>query len=327
VQRLRLAALILGGAMLMSSAGAGSAPPALKVTMFDLRGGNAGGITELVAGPGGIWFSSLGPTQVGRMTTAGKAKRWKVPTLVAADYSAAGNNIVLGPDGNIWITGQTANASVVAKVRPNGKGTVVDLGMPSAPGRDAIAALGTRKGGPLYYGIWWNSLGRVTTGGNVLPKITQGVPVPLAAVGWAADRSGAMWFVYNRWYGRVTGTSVQTWEPAGSHKFVDVTMGADGKMYLADRNAPAGLGIARVDASGAYKQFKVKGGVRAITTGPDGNVWGVGDFEAVLVRVTPRGALKTYTIPGHTGHIASGFGKLWIESGGGFIGRVDLPKK
>jgi streptogramin lyase len=311
--------------LLLAVSPAASAPPALKVTQFQVVGG---GITDLVAGPGGIWFSSLGATQVGRMTVSGKVKRWKVPTLLAADNSAAGNNIVVGPDGNVWITGQTANATVVAKVRPSGKGTVVDLGMPNAPGRDAIAALGTRRGGPLHYGIWWNSLGRVTTGGAVLPKITEGIPVPLGAVGWAADRSGTMWFVYGRGYGRVTGTTAQTWEPAGDHNFVDATLGADGKIYLADRKAARQLGIARVDGSGAYKEFKVKGGIRAITTGPDKNVWGVGDFQAILVRLTPKGKLTQYSIPGNTGHIASGFGKLWIETGNaGYIGRVDLPAK
>ncbi len=212
-------------------------------------------------------------------------------------------------------------------MKPSGAGALVDLGMPNAPGVDAIAALGTRKGGPLYYGIWWNSLGRVAASGGVLPKI-GGLPPPLGAVGWAADRSGAMWFVYGRGYGRVTGASAQTWEPAGKHNFVDATLGADGKIYLADRSAGERLGIAVVGADGSYKQFKVSGGVRAITTGPDKNVWGVGDFEAILVRLTPKGALTKYSIPGNTGHIASGFGKLWIETGNaGYIGRVDLPKK
>ena len=262
------------------------------------------------------------------MTTAGKTTRFKVPGLLAADNSAAGNNIVVGPDGNIWITGQTSTAWVVAKVKPSGAGTVVDLGMPNQPGKDAIAALGTRKGGPLHYGIWWNSAGRLSTAGAVLPRITSGFPQTAAALGWAADRTGGMWFVYGRGYGRVVGTTAKTWEPAGRHNFVDLTLGTDGKIYLADRNNGQKLGIARVDASGAYTQFKVPGGVRAIATGPDGNVWGVGDYQAELVRLTPKGTLTHFAIPGNTGHIASGFGKLWIETGNaGFIGRVELPAK
>jgi virginiamycin B lyase len=311
--------------VLLQAGAATSAPPAVKVTQFQVVGG---GITDLVAGPGGIWFASLGPTHVGRMTVAGKVKRWKVPTLLHVDNSAAGNNIVRGPDGNIWITGETtSNRYVLAKVRPNGASTIVDLDMPNQPGRDAIAALGTRGGGPLHYGIWWNTLGRVATGGAILPRVT-GLTQPTGAVGWAADRSGAMWFVYGRGYGRVTGTTAKTWEPGGRHNFVDVTLGVDGKMYLADRNAPQGLGIARVDATGTYKQYRVKGGIRAITTGPDRNVWGIGDFQAILVRLTPEGKLTQYSIPGNTGHIASGFGKLWIETGNaGYIGRVDLPAK
>ena len=266
----------VASAVLFSAGSAASAPPALTVKQTQVAGG---GITDIVVGPGGIWFAALGPTQIGRMTPGGLVKRWKVPGLVAADNSAAGNDIVVGPDRNLWITGQTSSSWVVAKVKPTGAGTVVDLGMPNQPGKDAIAALGTRKGGPLHYGIWWNSAGRVSASGAVLPKIANGFPQTAAAIGWAADRAGAMWFVYGRGYGRVVGTTATTWEPAGKHNFVDVTLGADGRMYLADRSAGEKLGIARVGADGSYTQFKVVGGVRAITTGPDGNVWGVGDYR------------------------------------------------
>ncbi len=315
--------LIVG---LLGAASAAGAPPALKVKQFPVPGGN---VLALTAGPGGMWFSEAGgPTNLGRVTPAGAVKRWKVPGLISSDNSAAGNSIVYGPDRNIWITGLTSDAWVVARVRPNGVGKVIDLGMPNLSGRDAIAGLGTRKGGPLFYGIWWNKAGRVSTSGSVLPPVTNGFPQTAAALGWAADRAGAMWFVYGRGYGRITGTTTRTWEPAGRHNFVDVTLGADGLIYLADRNSPQKLGIARVGADGSYKQFRVAGGVGSIATGPDGNVWGVVEYTAELVRVTPKGVVKSFAIPGNTSQIASGFGKLWIVTGNaGFVGRVDLPPK
>ena len=257
----RLAAPLLAVFWLLAAAtSAQGAGPALTLTKIQALGG---GVSDLASGPGGIWFTALGSKQVGRISPAGKVARFALP-IVAVDNSAAGNNIVLGPDGNIWVTGKTSSQSVLVRVKPSGKGSVVGLELPLAPGKDAVAALGTRKGGPLYFGVWWNRAGRIAATGTLLAGADEasGFPQTAAALGFAADRSGAVWFVYGRGYGRIVGTAVTTWEPSDGHKheFRDIVLGPDGNMWVADNNNAERLGVGRIAADGKLTEYPVAGG-------------------------------------------------------------------
>lgn len=307
---------------------ASAAPAPLTVQTITVPGA---GVVDLTAGPGGMWYSALGPKQIGRVSPAGGVRRFALP-IAAVDASAGSNDLVAGPDGNVWVTARTASAWVLVRVRPNGKGTVVDLGMPNQPGKDAVAALGTHKGGPLWFGVWWNRAATITVDGTVAsgPGVAEGFPQTAAAIGWAADRTGAMWFVYGRGYGRIRGGTVSTWEPADGHKheFRDIALGPDGNMWVADNNNAERLGVGRISPTGALREFRVPGGPWSITVGPDRNLWVSLPYSGVA-RVTPKGMVTTYTGVGpNPSSIASGFGKLWlVTANAGAIARIDVPKR
>jgi virginiamycin B lyase len=307
------------------------ASPALKIKKFPLKAASA---LELTAGPGGMWFTlNTHATPFGRITPAGVVKQWKLgaASTFDPDNSTGQNSIALGPDGNLWATGQASGRWVLVRIRPTGAATRVDLTMPNEPGKDAIAAVGTGAADKtVYYGIWWNTVGHVSTAGSVLPKIgpEAGFPQTAAALGWAADRAGRMWFVYGRGYGVVDSTAkVSSWEPAGKHNFIDITRGPDGNMWVADHNQAEKKGIGRISPDGTLKVYAVAGGPHSIAAGPDRNVWFTLDWKPGIGRISPTGKVKIYPLPGESpAALAAGFGKLWfVTDNGGAIARVDLP--
>ncbi len=287
------------------------------------------GVADVAAGPGGMWFSALQPKQAGRVTPAGVVKQFTLP-IKAIDNSAGGNNIV-STAGSVWIAVQTTSESALARVAPSGKGTIVGLGMPTAPGKDAVAAIGAR-GRMISFGVWWNRSGTISTSGTLGPSAGEanGFPKTAAALGWAADRSGAMWFVYGRGYGKVAGQNVTTWEPSDgrAHEFRDITLGPDGNMWVADNENAVGYGVGRVAPDGTLKELELPGGPWSITAGPDKNIWVSLPYRGIA-RVTPAGKITVYTgLGANPSAIASGFGKLWlVTDNAGAIYRIDVPKK
>lgn len=326
VRRLGVLGVVVGLGFVIVTCSA-AAGPSLTFTRVVAPGG---GVSDLVAGPGGMWFSVLGPKQLGRITPSGAVKAFTLP-IVSIDSSAAGNNIVKGADGNVWLTGKTKTDSVLVRVTPSGNGRIVSLGIPLAPGKDAVAALGTGKRGPLSFGVWWNRVGRVSTAGALLAGAggSTGFPQTAAALGFAADRSGAMRFVYGRGYGRISGTTVTAWEPTDGrkHEFRDIVLGPDGNMWVADNNNGERLGVGRITAAGKLTEFKVAGGPWSITAGPDGNLWVSLPYVGVA-RVTPAGKVTTYRgVGANPSAIASGFGKIWlVTDNAGVVARIDPPR-
>jgi streptogramin lyase len=76
---------------------------------------NPGSPLALVAGPdGNLWFTEVKTRKIGRLTPAGSVTEYPLPAGIGPDFPGAGsspstagtgaNGIVVGPDGNLWLT-------------------------------------------------------------------------------------------------------------------------------------------------------------------------------------------------------------------------------
>jgi virginiamycin B lyase len=134
-------------------------------------------------------------------------------------------------------------------------------------------------------------------------------------------------------------TTVLPTASAGSTDFIEyaipsaaslpqgITLGPDGALWFAERNAKA---IGRIAADGTIAEFFLPPtGAQPfwITAGPDGNLWFTERSAGRIGRVTPAGAITEFAVPtaaSQPAGIAAGpDGALWFaEQSGGKIGRI-----
>jgi virginiamycin B lyase len=154
----------------------GRVTPAGDITEFAVPYRDSGPEAIATGPDGALWYGTDG--HVGRMTTAGRARLFKVPFLYV-------HGIALGSDGNMWVTGYvpTTNfGAAVARVTPRGKVRLFRRGLSglhlegiaSGPGRAlSVAELGRQDD---------DGIARVSTTGAVreLPR-TPPCKVPAVA--------------------------------------------------------------------------------------------------------------------------------------------------
>ena len=142
----------------------------------------------IVSGPGGkLWFSTNGNATVGFITPPGA----EVPTTDQYALPGSGNDITVGPDGNLWVA---EPAGPIARVTPAGTVTEFPTRHPDEQ-PVGIAA------GPDGY-IWFTSLGspndhigRMTTDGVMTAADDFTVPMSGANVNYIAPGpDNRMWF-------------------------------------------------------------------------------------------------------------------------------------
>lgn len=261
---------------------------------------------DMVTGPdGALWFTQSNH-MIGRMTTAGVATQFPIPTA-----SSVPSGITVGPDGNLWFTEYSGDK--IGRITTGG--TVTEFPLPP----EGQAPLGITAGpdGNLWFvseGSSSGAVGRITTAGavtmfptgftsninditagpdgnlwvaafaDIYRVTTAGVITPFqngsnVATGITSGSDGNLWFVGGfAQVSRMTTAGVVTHFslPSGFFPGGGITSGADGNLWFTARNnSTGGTAVGRVTTSGTVTMFKNPfiGPLQGITAGPDGALW------------------------------------------------------
>jgi streptogramin lyase len=237
-------------------------------------------------------------------------------------YSAHDNAFFIADASNNQIREVTASGKVktlagsgVAKVK-DGVGNRAAFVLPEFLALDPMR-------GALYVASYAN-IRVTTTTGPTAPPPTHGIAlenppsVPNASAGLAVASNGTTWFT------EATANKIGKLSPGGKLNELplpggfgspgQMILGGDGDMWFIDSNPPAFPNspplnnyLARVTAAGRITEFAVS--TRAITLGPDGNVWFAGTGVGY---VTPLGAITQYLAGSTPQGVAKGFdGNIW----------------
>ncbi len=170
-------------------------------------------------------------------------------------------------------------------------------------------------------------IGRITARGTYTLEARAGTEVSNGiAVG--SDRN--LWFTTFDGVGRITTAGAVTLFNDPSASFPQgITSGPDGALWFAQSNGTVG----RITTTGTITHFTVaaqNAGLQGIVAGPDGNFWitqslvGGSRETNKVIRLTPKGKTKTFTVGSGPAWICAGPDKaLWFaEEGANAIGRL-----
>jgi virginiamycin B lyase len=279
---LRPALAALGFVLL--SASAVRAAPVLTEFSLPSSTSNPNGITT---GPdGALWFTEvgaedkitqnpLGPSKIGRITTAGTVTEFATP---AANSDPRG--IAVGPDGNLWFA--EAGGNNIGRITT--AGVITEFPVPTANSAPNGIAAGPDGN------IWFteqagNKIGRITPSGTVTE-----FPIPTSGSspqGITAGPDGNLWFTEQtaNKIGRITTSGTVTEfviSSGGSISMLEnnIVAGPDGALWFATNCDQTGT----ITTSGTITLFPpvdancplmAGGHGQSITVGPDGSLWRV----------------------------------------------------
>jgi streptogramin lyase len=305
--------------------GAAAAAPGEFATFSLPAGSGPEGIT---AGPdGNVWFTERGSDRIGRVTPGGEMTEFPLPTENAQPFQ-----ITAGPDGNLWFT--ELRTGEVGRITPTGAVT-------EFPVCDYCRPWGITTGpeGDLWVALpGAGEIARVTPAGAVtrlsLGPLGPNEPRQIAFGPdgnlWVADEGLELEEPTIGQIGRVTPdgvvTSFRVPTPVENFRPTGIAAGPDGALWFAG----SGVGVGRIDTSGAITEFPLPlfSESDTITAGPDGNLWfgnsGPSSRDGSVGRLTPDGHLSTYAVPyGSRGVAVGPDGNIWFtEWAGHAIGRI-----
>src|SRR4051794_35725160 len=228
----------------------------------------------VLAERGVVWFTES--DNVGRITPHGTIIEYPLPTT-----PAGGQGLVRGPDGNLYITEQDANA--IARLNPR-TGSVHEFPIPTPDS----TALGLTVGPDRA--LWFiertgDKVGRMTLNGTFTEyPLTPGAFPNRIVTG----PDGALWFteLFAGKLGRITTNGIITEYPIDGGP-VGITVGNDCQLYVVLSNAGD---AARVDLNGTVTgRWDLPGANVPLQIAPgfDRDIWITNTFGDSLFRLTP----------------------------------------
>ena len=311
VLRLQIAAglaLILAIATLSSIAvPVASADPLGQITEFTAPSSGEG----IVAGPdGNLWFTEWGVSKIGRITTAGVATDFPIPTPDSEPTA-----ITKGPDGNLWFAEQVGNN--IGRITTAGNITEFPIPTPDSYPEGITAG---PDGNLWFTDTGSNRIGRITPAGT----ITE-FPIPTNFTSpWeiTAGPDGNLWFAEaaGNKIGRITpaGTVTEFPLPTAGSLPLGITAGPDGNVWFTEA---VGNRIGRITPAGTITEFPTGNYPYGITAGPDGNLWFAEQGGDKIGRITTAGSitefpiLTNFTVPWQ-GITAGPDGNVWFTFDG-----------
>jgi streptogramin lyase len=278
----------------------------------------------IAAGPdGNLWFTEEQGNRIGRITPSGEFLEFPIPTLNSGPQA-----ITAGPDGALWFT--EATAGKIGRITTSG--SVIEFPLASSAAEPVGIAPG--PDGNLWFTerSFGGAIGRISPSGDItdFPLGSE----PRRPSGIAAGPDGNLWFNEEQGsrVGEITpGGKVTEYPlPAFSNPGGGITAGPDGNVWFSESQ-----GIGRITSSGGLTLFPAGSGgfsrFAGITAGPDGNLWFTDATGNAIGRITPSGAVTSFTIPrsfpesvSPAAITAGPGGYLWFtESAGNMIGRLD----
>lgn len=212
-----------------------------------------------------------------------------------------------------------------------------------------LLAIGCTAAGPAIAHGPTPSPGRLASGGVIEYPVPNPLPPGASCFGCGqaslgaivAGTDGNLWFADGGQYkvGRMTpsGAITEFDLPAIVGGPNGITSGPDGNIWIATNALGQGRPdwIVRLGRDGAVTQFQAGTGSgdsgtgpQSITAGPDGNLWFTEFWSDRIGRMTPKGVLTEFPIPGGSGArgiVAGPDGNLWFVESSRFrpaIGRI-----
>jgi len=250
-----------------------------------------------------IWVSVYQSNQIARYNSQGLVSAWTFPAdpqcLNGPPVCSAGpTDMVLGPDGNMYVS--LAQLNAIAQVTPLGGITVYPLDP------NVFPIIGPQDEGPRGIAIgpdgniWFNhttssKIGRMTLAGTVINSYQAGSPGSGGRITTGPD--GNMWFTEtaDNKIGRLniaTGRIDLFPTPTASSYPHTIVAAADGNLWFTERDASQ---LGRITTSGVITEFTTPSQITHPTyiySGPDGSLWFAENFNSAICRVDPVG--KTF---------------------------------
>lgn len=201
--------------------------------------------------------------------------------------------ITQGPDGNMWFLETATGANKIAKI--TAAGTITEYPLPTS--NAFPSALVSGPDGNLWYDDESSNLGKVTTSGTVTLYPMSADAIALA-VGpdhnfWAPEFSGGNIDVYS-----TAGAQLHSY-PAGlaaGTQLEGIAAGSDGNMWIDPFGSPYQV-VKMITGTGATTAYtlpaSIQNSLRAIISGPDGNIWLLAQDSNDLVRVNITSGVST----------------------------------
>jgi streptogramin lyase len=334
----------------------GRITPSGTITSFSSGLSSSSATNDITVGPdGNLWFTDSpvygrGTAAVGRITPSGTITEFSEAHWENGDPAELSepDEIVTGPDGNLWFTDEAfvGGEPAIGRITPSGTITLFRL-----PGYSQPSSMVVGADGNLWFTNWGKapnlqSIGKITPSGVVTEYL---VPEK-----WPEDivagPGGALWFTNARGsIDQITTSGTITEYTTGLRAEAEpqkIVVGSEGNLWFTDRGSFQHVeetgefdgAIGRITPSGTITEFGHDLSPSAITTGPDGDIW-IGDYQHGLDRLSPSSGQLTYfwlglIEDGHSGitDLSAGPGNsgLWFTDSGftesgeqtGAIGKV-----
>lgn len=245
-------------------------------------------------------------------------------------------NLIAGPDRNIWFAGggTLAADAGVGKITPEGKITEYTDNLDGSRPEDI--AFGS-DGNRWYTGFMNPAIGFVTLDGEITDFPLPGQPWDLVE-----GPDGNIWFTY-RGNGQAPPVIGRLEHSPGSTTvitFFDLNTVSQPDKIIASQNgylwfldqSETQPGIGRVSVTGAIKEFRVgllpETKLGDLAAGPEGNVWFTDWGAGAVGRISPAGQITEFGSSGKSPviheplYITSGpDGNMWF-TGSGHIGKI-----
>lgn len=259
---------------------------------------------------------------VAEAASSAKLTQYKIPS----DNSSP-RQITEATDGNLWFTqtfinSESTGTHSVARITPGGDVTEFPVCNFCFPGDIAQGSDGN-----LYFTRNDAPLGRVTTGGVVLPDVGERFQFNGGAVAAHGDDIWVTDFNHNSLWRYDIPSGQLTEFPTGSAvKPYDVIVAPDGMVWFTDIATEGQIG--RFDPSaGTFTMVNVDGHPRQLNLASDGAVWFTERFTPQAVgRIDPATlAVSLFAVDGGPEDIAPGAnGTMWFtRSTAGDIAQID----
>jgi streptogramin lyase len=218
-------------------------------------------------------------------------------------------NIVSGPDGNMWFTETVGGSAWVGKVTHDGVVTEYsNVVIHDPPGGIASGSDGN---------VWYAgnaSIGKITPSG-VATEYTAGLSIHANPASLVAGPDGNLWFVEPLLdqIGKITPAGVVTEykdlpTSDGQNSPTAITAGPDGNLWFIQTGIPNNEGtpgdsIGKITPAGAVTLYPYPGALQyliptQIASGPDGNIW-VAPYplttsQPTIAKVTTQGVVTEF---------------------------------
>ena len=251
--------------------------------------------------------------------------------------------------GSCATSGQTVNCNLGA-IGVGGSATAT-LGLVPAPNVAQITDNATLSGNQVDPNPGNNTAtvqaGVILGVATVFPETGNTPIIPGQALnffaGITAGADGNMWYgrlfpnngEYQSEIGRVSTKGV--FQPAytANQSFIEsIVEGPDGNVWFDETGFsgdPGGSSVGRITPQGKVTLFPlcpqvncgISEGGQTITAGPDGNLWVANEGQGAAVRVTPKGVMTSFPVPGGLNEIAAGpDGNVWFNNATTKLGRI-----